>query len=210
MKQFLPSNRIFKFAKNRSRFPSNPTNGIKKTSESEGSSSLSLGAIQRRGIASSLNTPLATEKDVSHFMQLNKEGKIDKRRRKSFLCYQSSENFNKTDDLTSSRSSSIDILTLENQTQEQERNSNYDTSACSSVFAEECNHGVGSIDDFVLPISSMEKRQPYHSTSRKKKKRTLNTFRIYLRKALKLPLDKSHQRWSRFSFDSRMSSELRL
>ena len=209
MKQFLPSNRIFKFAKNRSRFPSNPINAVKKTSESEGSSALSLGTIQRRSIASSLNTSLATEKDVSHFMQLNKEGRIDKRRRKSFLCYQSSEKLNKTDDLTSSRSSSIDILTLENQTQEQERNSNYDTSACSSVFAEECNH-VGSIDDFVLPISLMKKRQPYHGTSRKKKNRNLNPLRMFLRKALKLPLDKSHQRWSRFSFDSRMSSELRL
>lgn len=211
MKHILLSNRFLnKFARTRSRVPStsSPGGSVKKTSESDGSSALSLGALQRRSIASSLNTSALT--NISHSMQLKNEGKMNKRRNNSSLCCERSQSFNTTDDLTSSRSSSIDIMTLESQLQEQERNINYDTSASSSMCGEECNHHDSeSIDDFVVPISLMKKKQTSQKTSKKKNK-ALNSFRIFMRKSLKLPLDKSHQRWSRYSFDSRMSSELKL
>jgi len=101
----------------------------------------------------------------------------------------------------------------------------------SSAFGSECKNENEHMEDFVIPIApakvhpkqkTLEKQVPLNDVSRREvsnKKRhrsdreprrrsgVLRSLKMLLRKSLKAPLDKKHQRWSRFSFDSRKSFE---
>lgn len=191
---------MFLFPQKRSRVPSNPSRLVKaEIIERDGSSALSLGALQRKSIASSLNAS-AIEKEHSQFMELDKDGKAIRRRKNSFLLYRNSKEFNDGDIISSSTSSSIDAMTPNSQTKERNSSSTYEASASSSTYGEECKHDLESTDDFVVPISLFNTRRSREKES--KKKGIMRNFRTFLRKSLKLPLDKRHQQWSRYSFGS--------
>ena len=162
---------MFKLSKKRWRVQRDPSKALEDPSvERDGSSSMSLGKVQRRSIASSLNIS-SREKDLMD--SVNRDGKSFFRR------FNSEDQTEKA--MTSSRSSSIDVLSLG-----------------SSIHAEEDKENYETEDDFVIPIELLKNRR----TKSKKKKTKMDNVRAFLRKSLKLPLDKKHQQWSRYSFDA--------
>lgn len=251
-------NRIFKFSNKRSRVPTSlPTKTKSVDAECHNSSSISLGGNQRRSVAPILNSSSITEKEISYFMELDKDGNVNERRKDSFLRYYESLDFNDRKSVASilsssafteqeisyimepgkdgaagernvdsflryynskadlnrrenqhpSCSSTIAGITVDSETQGP-GSRNYDTSFGSSIHAEKCSHDLESIEDFVVPMSSLKKHNTKSKKKRKpqKRKSIQRTFRHFVRKTLKLPLNKKHQRWSRFSFDSSILS----
>ncbi len=166
---------MFAFPKKRWRVQRDPSKEFEDSSIELEGSSMSLGKIQLRKIASSLNASSRNRE----FMSFS-EGHSSNRSKKSFFRH-----FNSEEDtekaMTSSRHSSIDAISLE-----------------SSIHAEESKDTVEEMDDFVIPIELLKNKR----SKSKKKKTKMDNVRSFLRKSLKLPLDKKHQQWSRYSFDA--------
>lgn len=167
---------MFAFPKKQWRVQRNPSKEFEDSSIELEGSSMSLGKVQLRGIASGLNASSRNRE----FMGFS-EGHSSNQSKKSFFRH-----FNSEEDtekaMTSSRHSSIDAISLE-----------------SSIHVEESKDTVEEMEDFVIPIELLKNKR---SKSKKKKTTKMDNVRSFLRKSLKLPLDKKHQQWSRYSFDA--------
>jgi hypothetical protein len=195
--------RMFKFSKDgngtkkyysrSSERSSYPSGCEKEMDDCHGSSEWSLSKMQRRSIASSL-TAGSKSQSLSYFMELDKNGMVNERRRSQNYDFYNSVDISKGNQSFNSETPS----------------STHGTSlTSSSQFAiDDFRHSLPSHDDigeFEVSLSKMERRSESKKSrvsSPRKKKKIVGVLRNFLREKLHVPLSKNHQRWSRCSFDS--------